>query len=214
MKLKRQFTVGEWEETGELGWELPNCGPAYNAVSDPLNLAHDVLEHFSLWDIEDEFEAIGAMYWGRYETGFVLPYSYRSLTLDDLGAEFVNHLGALAYDDLNGSIPNGRKLEGRVEEDLHEITVLGHKAMLEDTYQQHDDIDRILAAYPAYFRRGYRKAQARYRHIGSGGFYRLFSELYEKFSSVQDVEEYQTLDLTIDLETGTIERFYITENWE
>jgi hypothetical protein len=204
MKLEKRLVVTEWEEIGELGWFIPGSGEAYDPSGYPPGLAHDLLEHFALESVQDEFEAMGVMYWGRYLPGFMLKNQYNSIRVASFSDEFENHFHGLSVDDWIGDYPEELPLEDSIEEDLEEIIQGGMRNLIEGDFDL-EQAQRIEAAYPHFFRKGFRQAEERYKSIGPNGFGDLFRELVELFENHQPEREYQEMHLTIDFETGIIE---------
>ncbi len=211
MKLEKTFVWAEWEDTGEMGWEIEDCGEVYNANNYATGLAHDVLEHFELKTTEDEIEAHACMYWLRYEGG-------HRMTFDAFPEEWPNlYQGACQEGGLHDAPGIQEPLDEAVEDELAEIIIQGRQLLAREheEYLEHKIADRLVEVFAGWFRSGYRKAEKQYGKLGRGRVVCIFDDLKQLFEQENREEKYggEVLTVTVDLETGDI-GFERAEEWD
>lgn len=195
--MKFKLTSKEHYDIGEIGWEDSRvaCAAYGPIVGGGVGLAHDLLEHAAFGSVADEIEAHGAMYWIRYEGGYCNAYSGRSITLEDFSYEWENLAVGLSNEPFLPTPPRTTSLDSVVEEDISTIMEKGLETLREHTYFQ-DEIGRLEKVFRAYFRRGYRKAQKRYKGLGSCHVAWLFGCLVEKLKPYAE-PQYEGRELTV-----------------
>jgi hypothetical protein len=214
MKLSRYFTYKEHEDFGEFGWEMDGAGPAFGPIFSGITFAHDILEHEKIECVEDEFCAIGSMYWLRYLSGYVDSSNQyaRPLTLEIMAEEFVQHYyGFFQEGGLFQGAIRTKKLDKDTEDDLAYIVQHGGKSILDEVGDDanRDAIKQIKQIYPGYFRRGFRRAEKLYKDRNRTCD--LFTELSSRFRLLKHQEEGGELEVVIDLDNYKIE---IKEWWD
>lgn len=200
------FTAREHEDTGELGWLDSRASSPYEPLDYAYGLAHDCLEHFALSTVADEIEAHGAMYWGRYEGNWSHPgYSY-TLTLDALAQEWNNLYRGLEIEPCMPVPPNTRPLDKHIEDDISTIMENGNVMVRHeyDEFTDNDILEKITKVFRAYFRRGYRKAQKRYRGIPSYQIGQLYNKVAKAFELTRPEYEWQEIEVHINARKGEI----------
>ena len=219
MKLEKEFVWAEWEDVGEMGWEVVGCGEVYNSNTYALGLAHDVLEHFALDTTEDEIEAHACMYWLRYETGYSVatPYGYTTVTLDSFSSEWTGLYQAACTEGGLHDAPEQEPLENYLEEEIAEIITAGRR-LLRDEHEEYLEeriADRLAEVYTNWFRSGYRKAEERFAKLGTDNATLAFDDVRDGFVTQSHKEHYEgeRLTVTVDLDTGAV-RFTREEDWE
>jgi hypothetical protein len=194
--MEAQFIRREWEDTGEDGWALQGASEAYNPTSG-FGLSHDFFEHgLKLDTIQDEIMAHGAMYWLRWETGYV----YRNgadVKPERIGWEFENLLRGM-YDATLDPAPKTQRLDDDTEELLTAIVAEGRKAAegIADE-DDADSIDQLVAHYAGWFRKGYRWARSYYKAGAERTVYDGFHALTEAVDELEKRELYHGDELHI-----------------
>jgi hypothetical protein len=211
MKLIRHFTCKEHEDFGQLGWEMNNAGPAFGPIFIPVGFAHDILEHQKIECVEDEFEALGSMYWLRYLSAYTFYKNMEPLRLRDISSEFINiYVGTMQQNGLFKPVIRSKKLDKDTEIDLEFIVGQGIKLLkseLNDVNPQ--TLSLITQSFPGYFRRGFRNAEKRFEFIGRNRACDLFEDLCCRFNNLMTDELIfgEKLEVAINLQDGIIEKF-------
>ena len=193
MPITREFLHKEWEETGTLG-----LAPNWFKGADPTSgrgVAHDMLEHFlvSPGIVAGECEALGAFMLLRLENGWL--ESNRGGMADGV-TSLSNDFISVIHDILDNEHPLPSAAEAAPLEDSSEIRL---QAALDMAFSNVDKVvDNYLEAednraeakqnlhacktdFGNWVRKGYRKAQDRYRKncTYEVGIY-LFGEIEKK----------------------------------
>lgn len=172
------LTAKQDEMSGELGWCIPGLKPSdiVNASSEGIGIAHDLLEHMNgaseIGGIDDELEALGAIWFVRGQTGQLRrdrigsAYTPHENIGSDIGRMFWDHHAGGQYVDLNA--PRTKACDA--DTDFLDIIQCGEN-WARDEADGHDmspgEIAEPLRAYLAVclprLRIGYRKAVRKYR---------------------------------------------------
>jgi hypothetical protein len=207
--MKFQFIAQENQETGEIGWMDRRAEFPYEPFSSPQSLAHDCMEHFGMRTASDEIEAVGCIYWLRYESGYVAPSKYsRSINLDDLIADFSGNFDYFSRNDLELPMAEKQKLlDPSIEQDLEEIISKG-KEMTKREFGEDialgDNLEIYSERFSDYFRIGYRKAEKRYGKLGRHASCLMFTKLFHIFDKNKPEFEGQALTVFMNIKTGQV----------
>lgn len=187
------------EMTGELGLGLQNMprNEETNAAHEGFTIAHDLFEHINgpehIGTIDDELQALGALWFVRGESGDLNPYRrshytpHQSLT-GDVSRMFV--------DIVNGadcSINFEYSSEETPDIDFQEIADYARRMILQEFDEEQsaeyaDKIEPYLCTVQARMRQGYDKAQVKYKGQDING---LFWEVAHKVSPYCKAPEYE-----------------------
>ncbi len=211
--LTQTFVVEEWEDAGLTGFCPKPCSDAFNAGTYALGLAHDFIEHAGDFSVEGEIKAHAAMYWLRYEGGYLAPEQQNSLDMESFTNEWSNlYQGILTEGGLMSCPEQSEPLDDEVEEDLKEIISQGKRFLLREVEKEYieTDVYAMLSRHFAdWFRLGYHEAERRYEAIGRLGALDAFIEVmgyFEKRCKHASLEEEQgqSVEISLNLETGCV----------
>ena len=203
MRRTIELRFRENQDTGEIGLEPMDSSDSYEPISYPLGLAHDILEHLNGFEtVADEIIAHGAMYWLRYEGGYVPPTEYgRNITLQDIGSEWNNLFRAM---ETNGRLyvcEPQKLLDEHIEAELAEIIEHGREAIRSD-FADGDRIEThlemISERFADWFRKGYRLAEKRYGKAGRTATCGVFSEIIRYMENLFKHEELESAQASSD----------------
>lgn len=168
MAITREFKYREWEGVGVMG-----LIPTWFEGADPTDgrgVAHDLLEHFKGDETptEGELLALGSFLLLRGETG-VVQSAYRPLMGGDLQAvmvEMVENHYPVPRLFLTRALPEFAEgmLQDALDHAYQDVETELKERLSEEVAKEH--IEQLRAARPAFtswVRRGYRKAQTRYK---------------------------------------------------
>jgi hypothetical protein len=179
-EITGEFACEIHEEYGELGlrpaW-MPNADP-YSGMA----VAHDLLEHLPGDDggVEAEFQALGAAYWLRGESGYFGSRGWGNADpIANLSSDFVELYRHLAHEDFTlYAPPSTEPLEDEsADENLRRIARDGCNLVREEesySYDDKDEEDSELTAFcctetqeriHGWLRIGYRRAVERFEGI-------------------------------------------------
>ena len=200
--MKFYFRAEHDPETNELGWKdsrIARNSP-YGPLSYNYGIAHDVVEHFSLTTVSDEIMAHAAMYWIRYQSGYVNRYGY-NLKLEHIGEEWASLARAMGEYHLEQA-PRTCKLDETTEEDISTIMETGRAAIRsepgEDSSWQ-DMADEIEKVFRGWFRVGYRKAARKWGRLNMspGEVSMIYQKVADAFEKAKSQWEGQKIELSI-----------------
>lgn len=209
--MKVKLTAEEHSEYGEIGWLLNKieCDHSlFGPSSFPPGIAHDILEHNSFESVADEIEAHGAMYWVRFQSGYI--------SLDNIANEWISLVYGLSFEAFMPDVPKTRPLDTTIESDIDAIMDLGIRHCKaefkyeekEDRYQ--DELEKIIAAFRSHFRIGYRRATRKYKGFSPLDVALTFDAIKDKFEHFQPEFEGQEILVNINLQDRTCQ---VTETY-
>lgn len=126
---------------------------------DPVLLAHDTVEHWGDFSVEGEAKAHGAIYFGRFHTGYRAARDTRPPTIRDLAYDMDSLYYAVSAEGMCS--PGQVERIPEIHEDISEIMAKG-LAMIRSNYDDSPSCDILRAHYAGWFRRGYLEAKARF----------------------------------------------------
>ncbi len=221
-----RFVVEEHEEYGSVGLR-----PVWMPDADPLGgmaAAHDILEHFPDDDgsIAAEFQALGAMYFLRGETGYM---NHRGNTIPPEGhiggdvVEMFRHYAHEGFDFLEPDSYSGHGLPDSVRAVFNSAVQRGFDEICSEEFPDGDaEASEVFRAFRGHrkdiaewLRRGYRRATERYSGIDPYTLaHSVFNEIETRVGAFLDCgeeHEGQSVEILVDLENFDVS---ITAGWE
>lgn len=197
------FVCEMHEDYGHLGWRLrgvPNFDPLTG-----MAVAHDILEHFpgDRGSIEDEFQALGAMWLVRGETGYDTrgtEAAYRNLA-SDYGELFRHSLnrGALI-------VTSEPRCAEEVETAFLRAQQLARRELLRHEFPERkyrSDVRSFVRDSVPWMRRGYRRAQERYSGLSTMRILDMFRKIEKQADALlkDEAVEGREMEVKVDLPT-------------
>lgn len=194
---KFRFKYKEDQDYGGMGW-IPTWMKGANTVTG-RGAAHDILEHHPTMPLgaECEFHALGALFWGRGETGWFSQYTMFPVN-EVIARDHISILQRVAEgEETLLKPPRTRKLSedlyGDADEALHEMIRKGiqmSKKEWEDMTEYkmpipNDAADRILG----WMRMGYRYAARRFGSNHQWEMSHLFELISREVDKIEKREE-------------------------
>lgn len=187
------------EMTGELGLglrEMPR-NEETNAAHEGFTIAHDLFEHINgpqyIGTIDDELQALGALWYVRGESGELNPhrrsyYTPHQSLAGDVSRMFVDIVNG-AYCSLNFEFSS----EETPDVDFSEIIDYARGMILqeldeEQTAEYAAKIDPYLRAVQARMRQGYIKAEQKYRDQNISALFWKVAEAVQPYCKAAEYE--------------------------
>lgn len=206
------FVRKENDQTGELGWKatwMENADPAA-----PMQCTHDILEHAvdtRGW-AEGEFQAMGAIVWGRGQGGFF----HRHPIHPEPGAHLGSDIGWIlprvfaGEESVNSPGRTHRIDDDWVEEQFDIAIKQGFKDYRENNLDNGSyprvpggiTVQELQARIKGWLRKGYRAAVNLYEKrygLDSYTVMRLFEQLQKAFETFSHEDEGAELTVKLDL---------------
>lgn len=218
MRKRVKLIAGIDEEFGTCGLYVEGCGSGTNAATDPLQIAHDLVEHVNgvdkIGSIDDELEALGAIWFvrGQYNdlrrNGKGNPDVYVNIAAD---------IVRMFRDFFSGqpvSLRQVRTLECEADDAFRTIIEEAKAQCLDEldradrneveAMQKRTDYLRICLPR---MRIGYRKAKRKYKRgmVANNLFWQIVEALEQPMRGVEEHSRFW-LSYGIDAEGGTYAR--------
>ena len=223
MKLEQTFEVAEWEEMGTIGFKPVPSGDDWDPLNYPLGLAHDFMEHAGQFSLRGEIKAHAAMYFLRYETGYVPQIQYgKNLTLESFSYEWTQlYCGIADHGATLRECSPQPLLDETQEKELAQIISKGKRDILSNIEKDYLDTDAyamLCKHFAGWFRKGYHEAAERYSRIGAHGALFAFEQVLQYFESVigkgeEELISGNKVNISLDLETGKLTFQEIKQCW-
>lgn len=222
MQLEQTFEVAEWEEMGITGFKPIPSGDDWDPLNYPLGLAHDFMEHAGQFSLRGEIKAHAAMYFLRYETGYVPGIQYgRNLDIESFSREWtVLYRGIADHGATLQACKPQERLDKSQEDELAQIVSKGKREILSEIEREYLDTDAyamLCKHFAEWFRKGYHEAAERYSRIGACGASFAFEQILQYFVSVieqgEELISGNKVKITLDLETGELQFQEINQCW-
>jgi hypothetical protein len=179
-----KFVCEENENFGMNGWrqaDKPHFDPLMG-----LTVAHDILEHFpnGTESPADEFQALGAAYFIRGETGYMQRNGNINPPAKHIASDFPDIFQHIIHENMSlPYAPKTRKIDLDYVENFIAATLQEAEKLLKEEFGDWDDfIERALELLPRvadWIRIGYRRAARRYSRWQDNAV-EIFDQISEK----------------------------------
>lgn len=101
--MRLTLTPCEGEDTGMVGFAMPDMPDTFEPVYEGLGVVHDLMEHFEHdGTLHSEFMAFGCMLWGRWEGGYWHNLQTRYVQRGSWGDQVGNDFAEMYRNWING----------------------------------------------------------------------------------------------------------------
>lgn len=139
------------------------------AIFEGFTLAHDLLEHVNginkIGSIDDELEALGAMWYTRGQFGYLNETNYYDPSTT-IAAEVTN-LAELFISGVDFVNPHKKTKDHKYDLDFIDIIEKSKKEFIEEDRRK---LSKFYAAAIHYLRSGFRKAEQRYKNADAANY--------------------------------------------